>query len=124
MQNNLISFGTTFILLLFITLNGSAQSRYVQEGKASFYSDKFIGKYTASGKKYDPVQLTAAHLTLPFGTKLKVTNLANGKWVVVEINDRGPFVRGRIIDLSKEAARRIEMTAEGVAQVRINKQIQ
>jgi len=70
---------------------------------ASYYADKFHGRRTASGKKYDKNGLTAAHKTLPFGTKVKVTNLTNGKVVVVEITDRGPFVKGREIDLSRKA---------------------
>lgn len=70
---------------------------------ASYYADKFHGRRTASGKLFDMNKLTAAHKTLPFGTMVKVTNESNGKSVVVEINDRGPFVRGREIDLSKKA---------------------
>ncbi|NIS38046.1 septal ring lytic transglycosylase RlpA family protein, partial [Candidatus Saccharibacteria bacterium] len=69
----------------------------VAEGYASFYNDKFKGKPTASGEPYDPQKLTAAHLEYPFGTKVRVTNLANNKSVVVRVNDRGPHARGRII---------------------------
>ena len=76
----------------------------VQSGKASFYADKFEGTTTASGEKYRHNRLTAAHKTLPFGTKVRVTNLANSKTVEVVINDRGPYVEGRIIDLSRGAA--------------------
>jgi rare lipoprotein A len=76
---------------------------YKKSAHASYYGDKFHGRRTASGKKYDMYKLTAAHKKLPFGTIVKVTNEANGKSVIVEITDRGPFVRGREIDLSKKA---------------------
>lgn len=76
---------------------------YKKNVVASFYANKFHGRKTASGAIFDNNKLTAAHKTLPFGTKLKVTNLANGKSVVVEVNDRGPFVKGRELDLSKAA---------------------
>lgn len=82
-------------------------------GVASYYGKKFHGRKTASGEIYDMYKLTAAHRTLPFGTRVLVTNLANGKSVVVKINDRGPFIKGRIIDLSYEAARRIGITGLG-----------
>jgi rare lipoprotein A len=86
---------------------------------ASYYANKHVGKKTASGEAYRSNKLTAAHKTLPFGTSVKVTNLSNGKSVVVRINDRGPFIRGRIIDLSKAAARKIDMIKAGVTKVRI-----
>ncbi|MFM2369338.1 MAG: hypothetical protein RL619_1638 [Bacteroidota bacterium] len=76
---------------------------YKKEAHASYYADKFNGKRTTSGKKFDNNKYTAAHKKLPFGTKVKVTNEANGKSVIVEITDRGPFVRSREIDLSKRA---------------------
>ena len=91
----------------------------IQTGKASFYADKFEGRTTASGEKYRHNKLTAAHKTLPFGTKVKVTNLSNGQSVKVRINDRGPFVQGRIIDLSKKAAKKIDMVNAGVTKVTI-----
>lgn len=75
---------------------------------ASWYGGKFHGRTTASGEKYNMNALTAAHKTLPFGTKVKVTNKKNGKAVVVMINDRGPFVKGRVIDLSKAAHEKID----------------
>ncbi len=92
---------------------------FVQEGTASWYGKKFHGRKTACGEKFDMHKLTAAHRTLPFGTKVEVTNLANGKKVVVRINDRGPFKKGRIIDLSYAAAKKIGMITSGVARVRI-----
>lgn len=75
--------------------------------KASWYGGKFHGRLTASGERYNMHALTAAHKTLPFGTKVKVTNLRNNKSVVVRINDRGPFIKGRVIDLSKTANQKI-----------------
>lgn len=90
-----------------------------EKGFASFYADSFQGKQTASGEKFNQNKRTAAHKTLPFGTKVKVTNLKNGKSVKVRVNDRGPFVAGRIIDLSKGAARKIDMKKDGVVSVEI-----
>ena len=105
------------VFFLFIaTLSGYAQ---IQTGKASYYADKFEGSPTASGEKYRASKLTAAHKTLPFGTKVKVTNLANNESVVVTINDRGPFVEGRIIDVSKLAAERISFFNQGTAEVKL-----
>ena len=76
---------------------------FKKNAHASYYADKFNGKRTTSGKRFDNNKFTAAHKKLPFGTKIKVTNQANGKSVIVEVNDRGPFVRSREIDLSKRA---------------------
>jgi len=83
-------------------------------GKASWYA---LHSRTASGEMMNPAKLTAAHRTLRFGTKVRVTNARNGKTVIVRINDRGPFIRGRIIDVSKAAARQIGMVGSGVAKV-------
>jgi rare lipoprotein A len=91
----------------------------VQTGKASFYADKFEGVFTASGEKYRHNKLTGAHKTLPFGTKVRVTNLENNKSVDVVINDRGPYVEDRIIDLSKGAAEKLEFINKGLADVRL-----
>lgn len=91
----------------------------VEEGQASYYAHKFQGRPTASGAIYDENKLTAAHKTLPFGTTVRVTNQNNGKKVVVVINDRGPFVKGRIIDLSWRAAGEVDMIAAGVVPVRV-----
>ena len=90
-----------------------------QSGKASFYADKFEGRTTASGEKYRHNKLTAAHKTLPFGTKVRVTNSANNKSVEVVINDRGPYVDGRIIDLSKLAAEQLDFINQGLADVTV-----
>ena len=89
-------------------------------GAASWYGGKFHGRLTANGERYDMNELTAAHKTLPFGTKVKVTNSANGKSVVVRINDRGPFVAGRTIDLSRGAATAVGMLGSGVAKVKLD----
>lgn len=91
----------------------------MQAGQASYYADKFKGRKTANGETFRQRKKTAAHRTLPFGTKVTVKNLANGKTVKVRINDRGPFAKGRIIDLSKKAAKRINMIKSGVANVEI-----
>lgn len=108
------------MLLLFLSFTLFACSpKITQKGKASYYANSFNGRRTASGEKFRNSKLTAAHKTLPFGTKVKVTNLRNGKSVRVRINDRGPFVAGRIIDLSRKAARKIGMKDEGVGNVKI-----
>lgn len=91
----------------------------VQTGKASFYADKFEGVSTASGEKYRHNKLTGAHKTLPFGTKVRVTNLDNNQSVEVTINDRGPYVEGRVIDLSKEAAEKLGFLNKGLAEVKL-----
>ena len=90
-----------------------------QTVKASYYGDEFRGHRTASGERYDPDQLTAASKRLPIGSLVHVTNPENGRSVVVRINDHGPYVRGRSLDLSKAAARRIGLTNKGVARVKI-----
>lgn len=91
----------------------------VQTGKASFYADKFEGSPTASGEKYKHNKLTAAHKTLPFGTKVKVTNLSNNQSVEVTVNDRGPYVENRVIDLSKSAAEKLGFVNQGIADVKV-----
>lgn len=94
-------------------------SGFTQQGAASYYADKFHGRRTASGERFDNNALTAAHRTLPMGTKIRVTNKRNGESVVVEINDRGPHVKGRLLDLSKRAARDLRMINSGVAHVQL-----
>ena len=88
-------------------------------GKASYYGDRHHGQRTASGERFDQHALTAAHRSLPFGTRVRVTNLNNERSVVLRINDRGPFVRGRIIDVSRAAAVRLDMLRAGVVPVRV-----
>jgi len=92
---------------------------YTESGKASYYAMKFQSKKTASGELYDRDKKTAAHKKLPFGTKLRVTNIKNSKSVIVKINDRGPFVKGRIVDLSSSAFSRIANLDAGVIEVKI-----
>lgn len=89
----------------------------VIDGKASYYANMFQGRKTANGQIFDQGKLTAAHRTLPFGTKVKVTNINNHKSVIVTINDRGPFIRGRIIDLSSSAFKAIGNPRTGVLNV-------
>ncbi|WP_454916671.1 septal ring lytic transglycosylase RlpA family protein [Xanthobacter sediminis] len=98
-------------LMAFAPSSGRADT---STGIASFY---WQGQRTASGERFNPGELTAAHRSLPFGTKVRVTNVRNGKSVVVRINDRGPFVRGRIIDVSRAAASHLGFTGHGVARV-------
>ena len=107
-------------LLIFATLLLTSCGRYVKKtGKASYYGNEYDGRKTANGEVFRQSKLTAAHKKLPFGTQVRVTNLSNGKTVDVRINDRGPFVAGRIIDLSRSAAEEIGMVRQGVAKVKI-----
>ena len=95
----------------------SATTKIAQSGVASYYGPGFHGRRTANGEAFDMHAMTAAHRTLPFGTKVKVTNLANGKSAIVRVNDRGPYANGRIIDLSVAAAKQIGSTSSGTARV-------
>ena len=97
----------------------SAKTTFLNSGVASYYGPGFHGRRTANGETFNMHAMTAAHRTLPFGTKLKVTNLANGKSTIVRVNDRGPYVGGRIIDLSVAAAQQIGSTSSGVARVNL-----
>ncbi|CAD5107991.1 septal ring lytic transglycosylase RlpA family protein [Zestomonas carbonaria] len=99
------------------TFGGSGS--YDNTGKASWYGAKHHGKKTASGERFDQNALTAAHRSLPFGTRVRVTNLNNDRSVVVRINDRGPYARGRIIDVSRKAAEQLGMLGAGVVPVRV-----
>ena len=92
---------------------------FVEEGIASWYGPGFHGKTTANGERYNQYAMTAAHKLLPLGTKVRVTHLGNGKSVIVRVNDRGPFVEDRVIDLSRTAATRLNMLGTGTARVRI-----
>jgi rare lipoprotein A len=91
----------------------------METGLASWYGPKFHGKLTASGEVFNQEKFTAAHRTLPWGSRVKVTNLANGKSVDVRINDRGPFGKGRIIDVSRAAARALDIVGRGITTVRV-----
>ncbi|KEO75114.1 septal ring lytic transglycosylase RlpA family protein [Anditalea andensis] len=104
------------LLCLFLI---SCSKPVIEHGKASYYADKYKGRKTSSGETYRHRKMTAAHRTLPFGTRVVVTNVKNGRKVKVRINDRGPFVSGRIIDLSKKAARRLDMVNDGVVSVEV-----
>lgn len=112
-------------LLLAIASLGCASARAIglagdgRVGVASYYSQGHQGRRTASGEAFDMDAMTAAHRSLPFGTRVRVTNLANGRQAVVRINDRGPFRKDRIIDVSRAAARALGMVGSGVARVRL-----
>jgi rare lipoprotein A len=93
--------------------------RLAQVGKASWYGPGFHGRLTASGVRFDQNKMTAAHRTLPLNTPVRVTNLVNNKAIVVVVNDRGPYVKGRVLDLSKAAATALDMVDDGVVRVKI-----
>ncbi len=101
------------------TNNHTQQGGYTESGKASFYAMKFQSRKTANGERFNQQASTAAHKKLPFGTKVKVTNIKNGKSIIVRINDRGPFIAGRVIDLSRSAFSHIGHLDRGVLDVRI-----
>jgi rare lipoprotein A len=107
-----------WFLLFFLSVMITSFAQ-VQTGKASYYADKFQGSRTASGEKYKRSKFTAAHKTLPLGTKVRVTNLENNLSVEVVINDRGPYVEGRIIDVSGVAAEKLGLLSKGIAEVSI-----
>ena len=107
---------TLFVIMAMASIGISAQT---YKGKASYYGPGFHGRKCANGDVFDMNKLTCAHRTLPFGTMLKVTNTKNGKSTTVEVTDRGPYVKGRIVDLSKAAAKEIDMIAAGVVNVEI-----
>ena len=100
-----------------------ADAAYVETeidgGMASYYGNELAGNRTANGERFDPGQLTAAHRTLPYGSKVRVTNMSTGDSVIVRINDRGPFTHGRVIDVSQAAAREIGMHRSGTARVKL-----
>ncbi|QDO94702.1 septal ring lytic transglycosylase RlpA family protein [Formosa sediminum] len=108
-----------FLICCILLSTHLSTAQDIWSGKASFYSDSLQGNYTASGALYNKNAFTAAHLTLPFNTKVRVTNLSNNKSVVVIINDRGPYSNNRIIDLSKAAAKEIGLINDGVAEVKL-----
>ncbi len=119
---------TFWLLLLVFVVNGCSTSQasasekwigHTETGQASYYADRYVDRHTASGELYKAEEKTAAHRTLPFGSMVRVTNIKNGKSVLVRINDRGPFVRGRIIDLSRVAFESIGRASEGLLQVQM-----
>jgi rare lipoprotein A len=109
------------LIVIMILVGGvvAAQMPTLFYGEASWYGDRFHGRKTANGETYDMQQMTAAHRTLPFGTLVRVTNLENDRSVVVRINDRGPFIAGRILDVSRAAAEALGMVKSGVARVEV-----
>ena len=103
----------------FLTIPALSQNEKAETGKATYYAKKFHGRKTSSGERLNNDSLTCAHRKHPFGTRLKVTNTKNGKSVIVRVNDRGPFSKGMIIDLTHAAAKAIDMMRSGVAKVEI-----
>ncbi len=112
-------FKLTLSLFLFFALATNINAQEEQYGQASYYSDAYHGKKTASGAKYDKTKMTCAHNDYPFGSTIKVTHLENKKSVVVKVIDRGPYIKGRIVDLSRAAASKIGLINDGVAQVKV-----
>jgi len=115
---------TVVALLILISVPTGASAKvvipgYTQQGIASYYGGKFHGRKTASGEIFNQWARSAAHKSLPLGTKVRVTKLSNGRSIVVRINDRGPFVKGRIIDLSRKAAQDLGIIKSGVAKVKV-----
>ena len=108
-------------LICFVLSGTIAMAQEVQTGKASYYDKKFHGRRTSNGLIYHIDSLTCAHRTYPFGTLLKVRNVKNGKEVIVKVNDRDPFITGRIIDLSYAAAKELGMLSAGVVNVEVTK---
>ncbi len=116
---NIKSILLVLILSLFMPLSSFSSENYPQYGNASWYGGKFHGRTTASGERFNKYEFTAAHKKLPFGTILRVTNLRNGKDVYVRINDRGPFIKGRVLDLSLASAEALHFNRRGVIRVKI-----
>ena len=102
-----------------VTVNTSVSAGKVQKGIASYYHDSLHGRKTASGEIYNKNKMSAAHKRLPLGSKVRVTRVQTGKSIVVRINDRGPFVKGRIIDLSRKAAKKLGMIRRGIVPVKV-----
>lgn len=113
------SFGDSSTTTLAVTAKPNSSVPVTETGVASYYGAKYHGKPTASGEIFDMNELTAAHPTLTFGTRVKVTHLENNRSVIVRINDRGPFVQGRVIDLSQAAATELQLLQSGLARVKI-----
>jgi rare lipoprotein A len=112
----LVATATVFMLAL---PAAAGEAHFFEEGLASWYGGKFHGRQTASGERYDKNGISCAHKTLPFGTVLLVTNLDNGKNLRIRVNDRGPFVKGRVIDCSEAAAEKLGFRGAGIARVRL-----
>lgn len=110
--------GSYLFLALFLC-SVALMGQKLETGIASYYNDNLQGRMTASGEAYDTIKMTAAHPSLPFQTKVKVKVLSSGKHTIVRINDRGPFVQGRILDVSKAAARKLKILDKGLAKVSV-----
>jgi rare lipoprotein A len=108
-----------FIVLALVLFFENHEPPYTETGTASYYANSLQGNLTANGEIYNHDSLTAAHRTLPLGTFIKVENLDNGKTVVVKVNDRGPFVQNRILDLSRSAFKEISPLSKGIVEVKI-----
>ncbi|MGQ9659869.1 MAG: septal ring lytic transglycosylase RlpA family protein [Thermochromatium sp.] len=118
MKKTLITAGLlTGLMPLSSSVTANSGIGHVQKGLASYYHDSLHGRKTTSGQRYDKHQLSAAHQTLPLGTKIRVTDPKTGRSVVVQVNDRGPFVKGRIVDLSKAAAEELGIIDRGIVWV-------
>ncbi len=120
---------TLMLVVLGAFIPGDADARSVRSrlkqarreiGVASYYGREFANRRTANGERFDPREMTAAHPSLPFNTRIRVTNLANGRRAVLRINDRGPYKRGRVLDVSHAAARKLGFARKGIARVRID----
>ena len=109
----------TLVLILLSLCSISVKAQKIKDGKATYYSNKLLGRRMSNGEFYHPDSMTCAHRTLPFGTRILVTNPRNGRQVVVRVADRGPFVRGRVIDLSYAAARELGFLTAGVAYMKL-----
>ena len=120
-MNKLIVFALLSLIITGCSSVPSVSKGAIEKGKASYYADKYHGRTTASGEVFNQQALSAAHQTLGFGSRVKVTNIANNKSVIVTINDRGPFIRGRIIDLSKKAFSQIASVKQGVIDVTVER---
>jgi len=107
------------VILAVLPLCIFAQVGFVQEGNASFYGDNFEGRVTASGERYSHLKATCSHVSIPFGSLVKITNLDNNQTAIARVNDRGPFVPDRIVDVSKSVAERLGMIDKGIVRVRI-----
>lgn len=107
------------LLIVFLAVSIMVDAQRVVDGQATFYGNKYHGRKTSSGESFNKNAMVCAHRTLPFGTRVRVTNKKNGKAVVVRVIDRGPFAKGRVIDLSPAAARELDMVKAGVAPVHL-----
>jgi rare lipoprotein A len=118
-MNKFNKYITLTITILALSANIHAKDKKTQIGKGSWYGKQFNGHITASGEKYNMYSYTAAHRTLPFNTMVEVTNLQNGRSLIVRVNDRGPYAKGRIMDLSYLAAKKLGYINRGIAKLKI-----